>query len=167
MPCDLTKELPGSSPTYDSANDPRINPDLSSHCMDETNTFFFYSNRPETLTAADMANGVLWRHNKQVTAGDHIHYRVFLWHKNGTGEDVKIGLTLENKSTDSMNVVTVTGDGVIKRTAVSNGGPLSDVGRCIAQAQLGNTLDPFSPQESSVAGSSVGVITEWTPLPNN
>lgn len=50
MPCDLTKELSGSSPTYDSANDPRINPDLPSHCMDETNMFFFYSNRPETLS---------------------------------------------------------------------------------------------------------------------
>ncbi|MEW6697346.1 MAG: hypothetical protein ACOY35_11400 [Bacillota bacterium] len=126
-------------------------------------TRLFVSDNPESIQLSNFTNGFATLWDDTVTGKSSVSYRVFFWHLNKTGQDIKIGLTLGNGSSgstaDSYKVESL-------KTAVAVVSNFQAHGVCAAKALLGSTLDTATSVDSTIASNKVGLIKDWT-VPNN
>ncbi|MDO7906778.1 hypothetical protein Q5741_10115 [Paenibacillus sp. JX-17] len=132
------------------------------------------SDNPETLTPQSLPEntGTLW-HDVVQTTRHSVKHRIFGWHYNLTGVDVQIGVTVENKCSDRIEVRHIERSLVI---SPSDGNWLIDVGQKLAVDCIGGTLEAIRPVDpykfgagnallesfGLPAGSLAGFIYEFT-----
>jgi hypothetical protein len=104
-------------------------------------------------TVGSASQGVLWQH--AVSAGIAVTHRLFIWHLNKKGTSLKIGVTLQNSSSQTIRVTNV------KRQTDQTTQFLS-LGKCIAKAVLGGTLDSYQPTDPEISASAVGLVEEFS-----
>lgn len=117
------------------------------------------SDNPETLTAESfpVEYGTLW-HDVVQTSKRSVKHRIFGWHYNRTGAPVKLGVTIENKDKDRIEVRHIERDLILGPSTVSW---IIDVGQCIAKSCLGGTLDRIKPVDHYKFGTGVALIEEF------
>ena len=158
MPCDLTNALGGTSWTQPTVTDLSV----ATECQEEP-IVFFYSNRPEQLTWSNLQAGVLWADARDELLFSGVTYRIYLWHQNtivdtfGVPQTARLALTLQNRGTLPL---LVSEGGAIARVRAFNTDFVTQVGQCLAQAQLADSLDAFSPSVGSVVAGTTEIIKD-------
>lgn len=136
-----------------------INIDMASATAGD-NRRLMVSDNPETLTQEILTEpfSTLW-HDVVVTTKRSMKHRIFGWHYNRTGAPVRIGITIENKDEDQIEVRHIERD--LKRSP-STGHWIIDVGQCLAKSCVGGTLDRIKPVDHYKFGRGVALIEEFT-----
>ena len=118
------------------------------------------SDNPETLTQEILTEpfSTLW-HDVVVTSKRSMKHRIFGWHYNRTGAPVRIGVTIENKEEEQIEVRHIERD---LKLSPSTGHWIIDVGQCLAKSCVGGTLDRIKPVDPYKFGKRVSLIEEFT-----
>ncbi|MER3462812.1 MAG: hypothetical protein C4342_07510 [Armatimonadota bacterium] len=85
---------------------------------------------------------------------------MFLWHVNGTGISKKIGITIGNGAAVGGPSLRITAKR--QQGQETSGANYLTLGKCIAKALLGATLDTVTPVDALVTPQHVGLIEEFT-----
>jgi len=110
------------------------------------------SDNPETVTPDEPEQGVLWRQILKGTGA--LACRVFLWHLNESGLSRKLGLTLENRGTAGITVLSMRRQSEV----VTGSAKFLRLGQCIAEAVLADTLDAKTPQDPAIPPGETGLL---------
>ncbi len=119
----------------------------------------FISDNPETLTRklVPKSNATLAQYDVNAIAATNKH-RIFGWHYNTLGTDVKLGITVQNKSTTESIKVTES-KGINQKTGNSWVG--HDIGLTIADAVLNNKLQRSTSKGTVIEPGETKVIETY------
>ena len=135
--------------------------DISGASMSETNRRLMYTGNPETIMTTDFGTTpiiTLW--HDRVTGRNRVSYRIIVWHVNGLGHNIKVGITVGNGSTTD----TYRADGLRIQEGITGTPGFPDfiaVGLCCAKALIGNTLDSIVPADATFLPNRVSLLREW------
>ncbi|MFB5268854.1 hypothetical protein ACE41H_19005 [Paenibacillus enshidis] len=117
------------------------------------------SDNPETLKPEILPgqDGTLW-HDVVRSDEKTVKHRVFGWHYNKTGGPVKIGVTVENKSAERLELRHIERE---LRIVPEDGDWIIDVGQCIAKSCLAGTMERIRPADKHKFGCGVALIEEF------
>lgn len=117
------------------------------------------SDNPETLTHVTVPTeqATLW-HDVVRTTTRTIKHRIFGWHYNKIGGPVKLGITVENKHDDALEVRHM------KRAleiAPEDGNWIIDIGQSIAKSCLAGTMKRLKPVDCHKFGRGTALLEEF------
>ena len=123
-------------------------------------TRLFLSDTPEVLNKDTFPenNGTLW-HDYVCTDEGKTTHRVFAWHVNNTGKNLKLGVTLENLSAQARLIIK--GIKVVKHMVSEESDFLVSVGQYLAYAYLDQKFSKASKDEECL-GQQITLLYENT-----
>jgi Copper amine oxidase N-terminal domain len=137
---------------------PTIRPEYTPSASLEGSRDLLLSDNPETITSAHTSSAAVLSENivsAQEASRDH---RVFGWHYNRIGKDMKLGITIENRS-QSKTLQIASSKGITKRS--NNSWINYDIGLPIADAVLNDRLVNKLPANTVINPGETVVLEEF------